>query len=280
MKTTNYFQSHGDHNNSVVPDKKQFAEILSTIGNWYPVAVAEHAIADHPEIKMFALQQTDQPLSFLSLIASKPESNEVYSFYPLAQGKEYEVKITKVFEWEGGYEAYVWATIGEFEFCFLATDYFLNKEQYVEGASLPIELAAIGENIQKGHEDMKMSVEETIKFLTQIGQEPDRDENGDIKPITMGMERLVALFPTFDDLPHFYEFHSPINECQAIKGCGEIDITKLKICISNAEEDVEVPLYFRTDKCPTINKKRNLMGVLWLQAHIKNAFQPIKAAGE
>ena len=273
MKKKTYFQDHGDHNQSVVTIDLFIDEVMPSICEWIPVASAKAPMPKKPKTDFIALQRSNEDVTFLGLISVTPKRNTVASIYPLAKGKLVDVTISKVYEWKDPFEAFVWATIGDdLEFCFLATDYFCNKDKYLVGAKLQIELAAIGVEITRGHEDFTLDSEEAKHFYEHMdADELERDEDGNIIPITMSCSNMVALLPASDECPDFFQFHSPIQSYEEIT-IGEQPFCKLGIVISHETEDIEIPLYFNKVLCENLADSPNIMGGLWLQAHLPGAF--------
>lgn len=279
MAKSKYFQDHGDHIRTLMEPEEFLIKHVQSIGSWTPVAAGKDVISK-PKTDIIALQQEMSDLTFLGLIACTSRQNSFASAYPLAKGEVYEATITKVFEWKNKYEAYVWATIeDEFEFCFFATDYFCNKEKYQEGATLNLEVSALGVEVEPGHESFKLEGETAKKFREdmkkahEIDDTFEIDESEDDEPLEMSCSELVAWFAASDECPDIHQFHSPIRSIKPLTACGR-DFYCARIVISHDPDDIDIPFYFAKDLCQDIESKETIMGVLWLQAHVIDAFEP------
>lgn len=276
MAKKKYFQDHGDHIQTVMTTEEFMMDVLPTIGDWIPVASSKKPMPTKPKTDMIALQKGEADVAFLGLIAVTPKRNMFMSAYPVAKGNIVDMTINDIYEWKEPYEAYIWATIGEdLEVCFFATDYFCNKEKYVKGATLQVDMAAMGVEIQPGHEDITLDPEEAMKFYEHMEGGAEKDENGDVMPLVLSCSELVGLLPASDECPDIQEFHSPVRSFEKITIEGK-EFAKVGIVISHEPDDIEIPLYFNLSQCNEIEGSGNVMGILWLQAHLPNAFVPYK----
>lgn len=274
MAKQKYFQDHGDHIRTVLEPTDFVSDVLPSIGGWIPCASAKAPITTKPKTDFIGLEQSKEDLTFLGLLACSPRQNTVAAAYPLAKGAKIKATITDVFVWKTGVEAYIWASVDdEFDFVFFATDFFCNKDKYSKGAVLDIELAAMGVEIMPGHEDITIDPEHAMKFYDDMDGGPELDENGNVAPLVMSCSELVALLPSSDECPDIYTFHSPLLSMEKLSVFGK-EFCKANIVISHEPDDIEIPLYFDKALCPEIEGKDTILGVLWLQGHIEDAFEP------
>ena len=141
----------------------------------------------------------------------------------------------------------------------------------MKGAKLQLEVAALGMQVEPGNEDIKLDPEEAMKFYEHMEGGPDLDEEGNIAPLVMSCAELVALLPASNQCPDFFEFHSPIISYEDITIEGK-EFGKVGIVISHDPDDIEIPLYFNKALGESLEGSENVRGVLWLQAHIPDAF--------
>ena len=194
------------------------------------------------------------------------------STYPVTKGKSYYVIIDKVIEWDNQIEATVYCSIGEFEFAFFATDYYCNKELYITGNKIAVDLSALGLNIEEGQRGFQFEGQQAIDWLAKIGKEPTYDNDGNVEPIKFSMENLVAFFNKNSKWPDEAEFQSPAEDLNALS-ILDIDFFKTDVKICRRETDdgeliVSIPLYFRKEFLPTVQKGDPIRGWLWISGSI------------
>jgi hypothetical protein len=179
------------------------------------------------------------------------------------------LKIKKVAEWDSQVEAVVYAETEEMPIAFYATDYYANKNRYMPGAELDIELAASGYKVVEGEEKTVLDAETSARMRSDMGIEPEYDEEGNILPMELYNNELVAYLSHHEEFPDDAEFASPIKSVEQVSLFG-IDFIKAVISICHEPEEIYVPLYFKKEFLPNARKGTLLRGFLWMQGKIKD----------
>jgi hypothetical protein len=174
-----------------------------------------------------------------------------------------------VAEWDSQVEAVVYAETEEMPIAFYATDYYTNKDKYVPGAELDIELAASGYKVVEGEEKTVLDAETSAKMRQNMGIEPEYDENGNILPMELYNNELVAYLSHNEEFPDDAEFASTVKSVEQVSLFG-IDFIKAVISICHEPEETYVPLYFKKEYLPETKDGTLLRGFLWMQGKIKN----------
>lgn len=210
---------------------------------------------------------------YIALLAENREgkTNQFVSAYPYLEGKPTLVKILDILEWDNRIEATikcVYEFDGEgFEFHFFATDYFANKNLYRIGNTIEIALAASSGDARVASKGIKFDGQKAIDFLSKLGVIPTYDENGEVMPVNLSTEKLIAFFVHDKKCPEEAEFQSP-TEYYHDDFCFfnyNRPIRKRLITIDNNTQ-LKVPLYFRADF--DIKDGDSLTGILWLSGRL------------
>jgi hypothetical protein len=173
-----------------------------------------------------------------------------------------------VVEWDSQVEAVVYAETEEMNIAFYATDYYTNKAKYVPGAELDIELAASGYKVVEGEEKTVLDAETSAKMRNDMGIEPEYDDEGNVLPMELYHNELVAYLSHNEEFPDDAEFASPIKSVEPVSLFG-IDFFKAVISICHEPEETYVPLYFKKEYLPNAKKGTLVRGFLWMQGKIK-----------
>ena len=188
--------------------------------------------------------------------------------YPFHKGIPHKLKIKKVAEWDSQVEAVVYAETEEMNIAFYATDYYTNKAKYVPGAELDIELAASGYKVVEGEEKTVLDAETSAKMRKDMGIESEYDDEGNVLPMELYHNELVAYLSHNEEFPDDAEFASPIKSVEPVSLFG-IDFIKAEISICHEPEETYVPLYFKKEYLPNAKKGTLVRGFLWMQGRIK-----------
>jgi hypothetical protein len=215
--------------------------------------------------------KTGEEMGMIALLLNNQKSERIdfVCTYPFHQGIPHKLKIKKVAEWDSQVEAVVYAETEEMPIAFFATDYYANKDKYVPGAELDIELAASGYQVEEGEEVTVLDAETSAKMRKDMGIEPEYDENGNILPIELCNNELVAYLPHDEEFPDEAEFASTVKSVEQVSLFG-IDFIKAVISICHEPEETYVPLYFKKEYLPETKVGTLLRGYLWMQGKIKD----------
>jgi hypothetical protein len=179
------------------------------------------------------------------------------------------LNIKKVAEWDSQVEAVVYAETEEMPIAFYATDYYTNKNKYVPGAVLNIELAGSAYKIVEGESETVLDAETSARVRSDMGIEPEYDKDGNVLPMILNNEKLVAYLPHNEEFPDDAEFASSIKSVEQVSLFG-IDFIKAEISICHEPEETYVPLYFKKEYLPDAMKGTLVRGFLWMQGKIND----------
>ena len=208
------YQCHGDHWNAVLGNPaNDFEKVLGKAvenGELVGSKNKNNLISFTEKDK----NGEDNSVSVKMILSDNDGSAELISAYPCAtHGAYVHVKIRKINEWENGLEATV---EGELEsgdiISFFDTDYLLHKDEYKIGKFCWFSLAGFAytaEVLEKGAADFEFSGQEALDFNAKTGEEPEYDEEGNVKPVRFCLDNLVAYFPR--ECPDDAEFQSPLT---------------------------------------------------------------------
>jgi hypothetical protein len=203
------------------------------------------------------------------IASEKEETSTFASAYPFVQNDNFiTLKITEIHEWDNLVESVI---EGETEdgrmLSFFDTKYFKNKELYQVGKTYLFSIAALGYNLEILKEKtFSFEGQKAVDWLAKIGNKPDYDEQGNVKPVVFDLSNLVSFFPR-TDYSDDAEFQSPINSIETVNAFDNefyvINITVFR------DPDVCIDLYAKTsffNHKPNINEP--LRGVIWLQGYL------------
>lgn len=274
------YQTHGDHIEGMVSSEEFVSDILPKIVNESRIVeqttqiVTTDALYSEPA-DIYGKQYGEGTMKMGSMIAEcgKKGTNEFVSTYPLLDGSKVDVIIEKVIEWDNQLEATVKCFCGDFHFSFFATDYFKHKAYYRVGSRMPLSLSALGIEVNEGERSFSIEGDEAVEWLKKMGKEPIYDEDGNVKPVKIGMEQMVAYVSIDSKCPDEALFQSPVKSLGDAQMLG-IDFYKAQIMIHRDEEGKEifVPLYFRKDFLPYVEIGMPIGGHSWLMGQIEQAY--------
>lgn len=283
-------QGHGDHNGCLCESGKD-EEFLA---NWIPRSIAEGVLIDGTRqavacdfgerlpksMPMLYLGDVKHSPRFVILLAVNEagKKNTLISAYPECDGAEVEVKITAVHEWAAGVEATLEGTVlgeAERQIAFFDTRYALHKGNYRIGETYTFRLAAFAYNAQvvpKPEREFRMTGEEAAKRRAAMGQKPEFEKDGSVKPLVFSMDQMVAFFQSSAAYPDDAEFQSPVfKPVKALTMC-DTPFYRLEIAIAREDSDVVVPLIAKQSFFPVKPRKGDpIRGHLWLQGYCLDA---------
>ena len=268
------YQGHGDHIDTIMDPEEFLAKQLPDVGKWTFFDTAHTQITHNEyddEMGDLLVVKTGGDMGMIALLLNNQVSKRIdfVCTYPFHKGIPHKLKIKKVAEWDNQVEAVVYAETEEMPIAFFAADYYANKDKYVPGAELDIELAASAYKVVEGEEKTVLDAETSAKMRQDMGIEPEYDENGNILPMELYNNELVAYLPHNEEFPDDAEFASPVKSVELVSLFG-IDFIKAVISICHEPEETYVPLYFKKEYLPNAKAGTLVRGFLWMQGKIKN----------
>jgi len=231
------YQGHGDHIDTIMDSEEFLSKYLPEISKWTFFDTAHTNITHddyHDEAGNLLVVKTGRDMGMIAILLNNEKVKRIdfVCTYPFHKGVPHKLKIKKVAEWDSQVEAVVYAETEGMSIAFFATDYYTNKDKYVPGAELDIELAACGYNVFEGEEKM-------------------------------------AYLSHDEEFPDDAEFASPVKSVEQVSLFG-IDFIKAIISIGHEPEETYVPLYFKKEYLPTVKAGTLVRGLLWMQGKIKS----------
>lgn len=266
------YQGHDDHIQTIMDPYEFLEKHLPEVGTWTFFDTA-HTNITHNEYNddegdlLVVKTGCDMGMIALMLNNAKTKRIDFVCTYPFHKGIPHKLTIKKVAEWDSQVEAVVYAETEEMPITFFATDDYTNKDKYVLGAELEIELAASAYRIVEGESETVLDAETSAKMRSDMGIGPDYDENGNVLPMILCNDELVAYLSHSEEYPDEAEFASPIKSVEQVSLFGK-DFIKAEISICHEPEETYVPLYFKKEYLSNAKEGTLLRGVLWMQGHI------------
>lgn len=274
-------QAHGHHWKCVTnPDRlfeKNIPELFQK-GTIIDMTLAKGKFFDNDFITsegVFSFAYPDKELSPLVIIAKdrrKKETNVLVTAFPFIKtGAPITLKIEKILEWDHYLEALMQCTTEDDQkITFFDTKYFVNKDQYETGKTYNFLIAGLAYHVEFPEKDtISFEGEAALQWYRELGREIEYDKNGEVKPLEINKEELVALLPKDDKYPDSYEFQSPVMSITDSENMFDHEFYKLEIIIFR-DPDFTIPLFVQKEKFnnkkPEINKA--IMGNVWIQGYL------------
>ena len=268
------YQGHGDHIDTIMDPDEFLEKHLPEVGTWTFFDTAHTNITHneyHNDEGDLLVVKTGGDMGMIALMLNNAKAKRIdfVSTYPFHKGIPHKLNIKKVAEWDNQVEAVVYAETEEMPIAFYATDYYTNKNKYVPGAVLNIELAGSAYKIVEGESETVLDAETSARMRSDMGIEPEYDKDGNVLPMILNNEKLVAYLPHNEEFPDDAEFASSIKSVEQVSLFG-IDFIKAEISICHEPEETYVPLYFKKEYLPDAKKGTLVRGFLWMQGKINN----------
>lgn len=296
-------QGHGDHNDCLFGrsdgEKSEAIEwIRKVVSKSEICGRTEDAIAcalgdGRPERLPFVLLASDLGkvrLQMLIGVLEEGKRNTLISAYPECDGEKVEVVLREIHEWSNGVEATLKGTMlgdGEDErnVAFFDTRYALHKGKYVIGNRYRFKLAALcyddGEILPEAERKIVVTGEQAERIYRALGQEPERESDGTVKPWTADQSSGTAYWSSSAAYPDDAFFQSPVFERVGLAKAFDRRYLVFTIAIarSTARDDVEVriPLYARSEIFGTRPHKGDpIRGHMWLHGYLDDESDKMK----
>ena len=213
-------------------------------------------------------------LVILLAVNEAGKKNTLVSAYPECDGAEVEVKITAIHEWAAGVEATLEGTVlgnAERQIAFFDTRYALHKGTYRIGATYMFRLAAFAYNaevVPKPEREFRMVGEDAAKRREALGQKPEFEKDGSVKPLVFRMDQMVAFFQSSAAYPDDAEFQSPVFKPVKVLKSFDTSFYRLEIAIAREDSDIVVPLIAKQSFFSGKPQKGDpIRGHMWLQGY-------------
>ena len=268
------YQGHGDHIDTIMDPDEFLEKHLPEVGTWTFFDTAHTNITHneyHDDEGDLLVVKTGGDMGMIALMLNNAKAKRIdfVCTYPFHKGIPHKLTIKKVAEWDSQVEAVVYAETEEMPIAFYATDYYTNKKRYVLGAELDIELAASAYKIVEGEKETVLDAETSARMRSDMGIELEYNKDGNVLPMILSNEKLVAYLPHNEEFPDDAEFASSIKSVEQVSLFG-IDFIKAEISICHEPEETYVPLYFKKEYLPDAKKGTLVRGFLWMQGKINN----------
>ena len=200
-------------------------------------------------------------LGFVSLFAANSgrRTNEILGIYPVASGVSLRVRIDEVIVWDNQICATIMCSINDYPFAFFATDFYNNKEKYIENEFLDIDLVAFACFAEEAERGFSFEGQKAIDWLAKMGEEPSYNEDGSVQPVNFSMEQLAAYLAAESKAPDEAQFQSPAGPVESMSFVN-LDLLKTSIIIRGEEGDFSVPLILRKELIPALEEGMPIRG--------------------
>ena len=211
---------------------------------------------------------SEGPIVVRNVIAENEEkANTLASGYHVVKnGIMLPLKITEIKEWENGLEAWITGVLeNESEITFFDADYALNKEKYETGKSYNFIIGALAytasESESKG---FKFEGQKAIDFKAKMGEEPEYDEEGNVKPVEFSTEKLCA-FMQMGHAPDEAKYISTVEKVNSVKAFGK-DFWKFDVVDrTSGEAEILIPTFtLKNKENKDLKKAAQIEGILWV----------------
>lgn len=288
-------QGHGDHNDCLFGrsegDKTESVE-------WIRKSVSKSEICGRTEDVVscalgnglpgrlpFVLLASDfgkVRLQMLIGVLEQGKRNTLISAYPECDGATVEVVLREIHEWSNGVEATLEGTMlgegdDERKVAFFDTRYALHKEKYAIGNRYRFKLAALcyddGEILPEAERKIVVSGEQAERIYRTLGQEPEREADGTVKPWTADQSTGTAYWSSSAAYPDDAFFQSPVFERVGLAKAFDRRYLVFSIGIarstSRADAEVRIPLYARSEIFAARPHKGDpIRGHMWLHGYL------------
>lgn len=282
-KDSTEYQCHGDHWDCVLQNpNEEFAPLISKSiekGSLYAESESDYKLDEKPLHGKVAILEYDggnpeSEIVIRSVIAPDEDKKlTLVSGYPLVKnGVELSLKITEIEEWQNGLEAWITAELPNgLILTFFDTDYAVNKEKYKAGNSYNFVIGALAYDAEEpATKGFSFEGQKAIDFKAKLGEEPEYDENGNVKPINFSTETLCAFFQAGhakDDA----EFITTVENVESIEAFGN-SFWKFNVIYraDSEEDDTKIPTCILKSKANNgLSAATQVQGLLWLTGYLR-----------
>ena len=272
------YQCHGDHWHCILENpEKQFSEILTTaVGNASVICGDVQTDFNiegktHGQVIELEYSKNDDSIAVRMIFCPIDDSVQLISAFPcVKKGVLLSLKITKIIEWENGLEAWIIAELpDEKPLTFFDSNYAINKDKYEIGKTCEFMVGALAylaeEPKQKG---FSLEGQKAIDFKMKLGQEPEYDENGNVKPVEFSTESLCAFMQVCGS-PDDVDFISTVDDFETVNSFDDT-FWKFDVVYRRVDDECDkIPTFVKkTKKNKSLDKATQLQGFLWLTGYL------------
>ena len=275
------YQYYGNHWDCVLENTKDdIIPLLSESiekGAIYGKATCDYTLDEklHGPVAMLEYDKGDSESAIVvrNVIAAdnNKKSNVLVSGFPVVKGgNRIALKISRIQEWENGLEGWITAELGDGRsLTFFDAGYAVNKEKYEIGKSCDFIIGALAYSAKEPEsKGFAFEGQAAIDFRAKLGEEPEYDENGNVKPVEFSTEQLCA-FLQRGRAPDEAEYISVVQDVKAVKAFGK-DFWRFDVIYRSGEgEEIKIPTFvMQSDENKSIQSAKQLQGILWLTGYL------------
>ncbi len=214
----------------------------------------------------------ESPIVVRSVIATnKDNKNVLVSGYPvIKRGLRLSLKISEIKEWENGLEGWITGELPDGrKLTFFDADFAITKEKYEVGETCNFYLAAFAYSAKEPEsKGFKFEGQKAIDFKAKLGEEPEYDEDGNVKPVEFSTETLCAFMQT-GPAPDEAEYITTVDEVKSVKAFGK-NFWTFDVIYRNGDDDsVKIPAFvLQSAENESILNATQLQGMLWLVGYV------------
>lgn len=279
-KDEDSYQCHGNHWDCVLADlEKEFAGLLKTAVENASVICGEvetdynldEGIQHGRIAELEYSEKPDDEISIRLIISHTEESNQLISMYPCVKaGVSILLKITEITEWQNGVEAWIRGELADGRsISFFDANYAVNKDKYKIDEQYNFVIGALAYNAKEPEsKGFSFEGQKAIDFKAKLGEAPEYDEDGNVKPIYFSTETLCALFQTslaLDDA----EYITTVEDIKTVSALGKSFWKFDTLYRSEDDGDLKIPTFvLKSEKNKALDKATQIQGVLWLTGYL------------
>ena len=114
----------------------------------------------------------------------------------------------------------------------------------------------------------KFEGQQAIDFKAKLGEEPEYDEEGNVKPVEFSTENLCAFFQA-GHAPDDVEFITTVEEVKTITALGNNYWSFNTIYRGEDDNEEEIPTYvLKSEENNSLNEATQFQGLLWLTGYL------------
>lgn len=275
------YQYHGNHWNCILdnPENDIIPLLSESIekGSLYGHTTCDYTLEEklHGPVAILEYDKGDRESAIVirNVIAAdnNKKSNSLVSGFPVIKGgNRITLKISKIQEWENGLEGWITAELVDGRWLtFFDTGFAINKDKYEIGKNYDFIIGALAYSAHEPEsKGFTFEGQKAIDFKAKFGEEPEYDENGNVKPIEFSTEQLCA-FLQRGHAPDEAEFITTVDEVRAVKAFGK-DFWKFDVIYRSEEDDgIKIPTFvIQSNENQSIKKAKQLQGILWLTGYL------------
>ena len=275
-------QCHGDHWDCILGDKKdEFATYITTSiekGTAYGDSECDYVLGEKMHGKVAIIEydggSADAPIVIRNVIAMNRGQMELVSGFPVVRnGTLIPLKVTEIKEWQNGLEAWIQGELADGRsITFFDADYAIRKGTYVIGRTYDFVIGALAYRAKEPEsKGFSFEGQQAVDFKAKLGEKPEYDESGNVKPIHFSTEELCALFQACH-APDDAEYITTVGKIKS-ENALEKSFWKFDVIYRDSEGDEEkIPTFvLKTEENASLEKAPQIQGLLWLTGYLSKS---------